>query len=54
MDVKRAGKFIHILPTNFRALPEDFTGYFKSGILDIQYFGVQGKALEEDFSYEEN
>ncbi|KAL4512083.1 hypothetical protein ABPG72_005085 [Tetrahymena utriculariae] len=54
MDVKRAAKFVHLLPTNFRSQPEDFTGYFKSGILDIQYFGVQGQVLDEDTSQNEN
>ncbi|KAL4475099.1 hypothetical protein ABPG74_001795 [Tetrahymena malaccensis] len=54
MDVKRAAKFVHLLPTNFRSQPEDFTGYFKTGVLDIQYFGVQGQVLEQDTSQDEN
>lgn len=35
MDVKRACKYVHLLPTNFRACPNDYRDFFITGVLDI-------------------
>ena len=46
MDVKRASKYLFLLPTNTRTTPEDFSKYFGTGSIEIQFFGVQGTVLD--------
>lgn len=46
MDIIRPGRYIHLLPTNFRKSPTDYRKEFASGIIDIKYFGVEGKGVE--------
>ncbi len=48
IDVKRAGKYVMLLPTNMRKVPNDYTKSFDSSSIEIQFFGVQGIVLDDD------
>jgi len=48
LDFKRPAKYVFLLPTNMRKVPEDFTKFFKSSSIEIIFFGVQGQVIEDE------